>query len=784
MSIVAGCADTGCPREFPDGFCDLCGRPPQAAESLGGVSLNAPPGLPEGDTDYHPVSRLTREAVERSRSAARRAGAAAGRANWATVWPSPSSDPCSPLDLVMVDPQVPAHRLRCSSCGGAVAAEKRFCPACGTANSFTPALSTGEEVGGQYSVIGPIAYGGMGWIYLARDVRLDRFVVLKGLLNTADPAALAAAALERDFLSAIRHPLVVGIENHVAHGGHSYIVMEFVHGRTLRHLRRAREPMAAHEALGVMVPVLSALEHIHSKGLAYCDVKPDNVMVSPSGEVRLIDLGAVRRFGDEASDTYGTEGFLPPPEDGQRVPSVALDVYAAGRTLAALLLDFDSTGVFAHSLPVAGQVNRVVQPEEIGLGGDGELIGDVRFAGPSGEPLPPWLRLSHARDRRGRPVAVLHGNAPPGFVALRLVATPPGGGREVALEVSDPLADPGIAALLARATHPDPEGRFRSAEEMSLQVRGLIRTRLGGDPLPAVAFRSFGDMPVLPPALPGDAAKDWLPLPLFPESSGEEAAHVARAVRLDGVEARLSALRAVAAEPSSLGRSPEVFARLIEEVADEGEMGRILRQSVLLDPWDWRSAWSEARWLLSRGMNAAALRCLVRVFDSLPGEPVPRAAIGLCLALAGDHAEARRWYGTAFAAGGAGNPGLSLLDDLSAAAAGEREPWEAMRRRIRAERPGQLGLFERHLAALAMDGSPLAGPHARVNAHAALAILRGSKPASADVDATALWRSAVSRLGLPEAELLLEDPPPMILLRGGLLGLLDRLAGIARGIFR
>src|SRR5262249_49222065 len=112
-----------------------------------------------------------------------------------------------------------------------------FCPACGAGFSFTPKLHSGDLVGGQYEVLGCLAHGGLGWIYLARDRNVsDRWVVLKGLLDSADPDAMAAAMAERQFLATVEHPNIVKIYNFVQHGDAGYIVMEYVGGRSLKEI--------------------------------------------------------------------------------------------------------------------------------------------------------------------------------------------------------------------------------------------------------------------------------------------------------------------------------------------------------------------------------------------------------------------------------------------------------------------------------------------------------------------------------------------------------------------
>src|SRR4030095_1849019 len=93
-----------------------------------------------------------------------------------------------------------------------------FCAKWRHPSSFTPKLHAGDLVAGQYEVAGCLAHGGLGWIYLARDKNVsDRWVVLKGLLNSTDADALAAAIAERQFLAQVEHPLIVEIYNFVTH---------------------------------------------------------------------------------------------------------------------------------------------------------------------------------------------------------------------------------------------------------------------------------------------------------------------------------------------------------------------------------------------------------------------------------------------------------------------------------------------------------------------------------------------------------------------------------------
>ncbi len=229
-------------------------------------------------------------------------------------------------------------------------------------------------VGGQYEVVGCLAHGGMGWIYLARDRNVNgRWVVLKGLLNTGDPDASRAAVGEKQYLAEVEHPLIVEIYNFVtAPDGASYIVMEYVGGTSLNDLVKqhtaqaggAYAPLPVDQAIAYMVEVLPAFSYLHTTGLLYCDFKPANV-IQVGDSVKLIDLGGVRRVDDDASPIYGTVGFQAPEvaRDGTSIPS---DIYTVGRTLAVLVFEFrGSTGEYVDHLPTPEQVPLFAQHDSL-----------------------------------------------------------------------------------------------------------------------------------------------------------------------------------------------------------------------------------------------------------------------------------------------------------------------------------------------------------------------------------------------------------------------------------
>lgn len=217
-----------------------------------------------------------------------------------------------------------------------------------------PTLVSGDIVAGQYEVVGPIAHGGMGWIYLAIDHNVsDRWVVLKGMMATVSRQDRAVAESERAFLADITHPGIVKIFNFIddprSAGG--FIVMEYVGGPSLRTLRRRQTDrfFDVDIAIGYILSILPALEYLHSRGVVYNDLKPDNIIVTED-QVKLIDLGAVSGIG-AFGHIFGTRGFQA-PEIGNTGPTVASDIYTVGRTLASLIVTLPVTdGVYDPGLP-------------------------------------------------------------------------------------------------------------------------------------------------------------------------------------------------------------------------------------------------------------------------------------------------------------------------------------------------------------------------------------------------------------------------------------------------
>ena len=268
----------------------------------------------------------------------------------------------------------PEDERFCSACGQPVGRAhdgdpgrvKGFCGNCRTRFDFVtnrPQLNAGDLVGGQYKILGPLAHGGMGWIYLGQDTAVsNRWVVLKGLLNEDDEDAVASAVAERQFLARIEHGSIVNIYNFVTWDGAGYIVMEYVGGESLnqklKDRRRANggnpDPLPLTQAISYVLGVLPAMGYLHDQALVYNDFKPANVM-AVADAVKLIDVGGVMQADDDSAAIFGTQGFQA-PEVAEMGPSVSSDLYTVGRTLAVLSLNFVfHAGTYQYALPTPAE---------------------------------------------------------------------------------------------------------------------------------------------------------------------------------------------------------------------------------------------------------------------------------------------------------------------------------------------------------------------------------------------------------------------------------------------
>ena len=221
-----------------------------------------------------------------------------------------------------------------------------------------PQLKPGDIVAEQYEILGVLAHGGLGWIYLANDHFVSgRIVVLKGMQSENSAEQTATAESEREFLADITHPNIVKIFNFIddARVPGGFIVMEYVGGPSLKNRRNHQENdvFPVDTAIAYILEILPALDYLHARGVVYNDLKPSNIIVTED-QVKLIDLGAVSGIG-AFGHIYGTQGFQA-PEIATKGPSIASDIYTIGRTLACMVLKLPvEDGVYKPGLPTPAE---------------------------------------------------------------------------------------------------------------------------------------------------------------------------------------------------------------------------------------------------------------------------------------------------------------------------------------------------------------------------------------------------------------------------------------------
>ncbi|WP_152193991.1 Stk1 family PASTA domain-containing Ser/Thr kinase [Georgenia subflava] len=207
---------------------------------------------------------------------------------------------------------------------------------------------------GRYEVGELIGRGGMAEVHIGYDNRLSRTVAIKVLRSDLARDATFQARFRREAQSsaALNHPSIVAVydtgEEQVATSGGQhvtvpFIVMEYVEGHTVRGLLSGGDPVPIDEAVEIVVGVLSALEYSHREGIVHRDIKPGNIMLTPTGAVKVMDFGIARAMADSAATmtqthaVVGTAQYLSPEQARGEVVDARSDLYSTGCLLYELL---------------------------------------------------------------------------------------------------------------------------------------------------------------------------------------------------------------------------------------------------------------------------------------------------------------------------------------------------------------------------------------------------------------------------------------------------------------
>jgi eukaryotic-like serine/threonine-protein kinase len=201
----------------------------------------------------------------------------------------------------------------------------------------------GRLLDGRYAITSRIAHGGMATVYLALDTRLDRQVALKVMHAelARDDEFVRRFIGEAKSVARLSHQNVVAVFDQGADGPFLYLAMEYVPGRTLKELLRERGRFTPAAALDIMTGVLDGLAAAHTSGIVHRDVKPENVLLTADGRVKVADFGLARAQAatghTRAGLLIGTVAYLPPEQVTGEATGPRSDVYSAGVVLFELL---------------------------------------------------------------------------------------------------------------------------------------------------------------------------------------------------------------------------------------------------------------------------------------------------------------------------------------------------------------------------------------------------------------------------------------------------------------
>jgi serine/threonine-protein kinase PknG len=592
----------------PSGFCGTCGLPSQPASS--GHAATARGSRPSATV-------LTTATTTTA------TGTVAGDP-LVVLSPRPDRDPVSMV--LSSSREIPESRRFCPCCQEKVGRSylgrrgqvKGTCNNCKTPYYFLPKLRPGQQLG-HYKVVGPLAQGGVGWVYLAQDTNLDRPVVLKGLIAALDPHARESFIAEQYYLTRLDHPNIVRALDFVTADDKdsgestSYLVMNFVGGSSLRTViaeAASGQRLPLQHVIQYGLEILQALRYLHQLGLLYCDLKPENV-IHGGDRVRLIDLGAMRPVGATwgtkgaqapKNSIWGTEGYQVPDEEiKKRGLTVDSDLYTVGRTLEALFkASEDHPGKASPGSPVPRSVDSFIRI--VARATQRDWNARFRSAAEMMDQLALVQREVVGRvERRRVPMTSAQFAPQAGLLDSGLGAVPPldrwteRPASRVAAP-SDPLVD-------GRPPPPIVAGRLP-------------------DPLPDP------DDPATPVLATVSASDPQRLLGQLPKVKGSVE------VELWRCRAHL-ALAARATERGGYDGARADLAAAVELAPDASR-------------YNWRIAWHRGLVALATATDddgvARAADLFEKVWEELPGEAAPKLALGFCAECRGNTADAERNY--------------------------------------------------------------------------------------------------------------------------------------------
>ena len=238
------------------------------------------------------------------------------------------------------------------------------------------ATKVGTVLDGKYEILKQIGKGGMSIVYLAMDKRLNKQWAVKEIRKTDsgknNEVVVNSLLAEANLMKRLDHPALPRIVDIIDNGQTIYVIMDYIEGESLGKILKEYGAQPQEQVLDWAKQLCDVLEYLHSQKppIIYRDMKPDNVMLKPEGNLKVIDFGIAREYKEKnLADTtiLGTRGYAPPEQHGSRQTDVRSDIYALGMTMHHLLTgadprnaDYMYAPIRQWNLELSGGLERII----------------------------------------------------------------------------------------------------------------------------------------------------------------------------------------------------------------------------------------------------------------------------------------------------------------------------------------------------------------------------------------------------------------------------------------